>query len=92
VPAEKLFYLSAASLGAIKFRTDEIQSKNGYILFTTGGKQFLASVTGIDKTHAILKITPTDNLYYFPPLVTTNLFKYIELNTAEDIKTITKQN
>ncbi len=87
---EKLFYLTMASIGASKFRTDEIQSKNGYILFTATGKQYLASVVKIDKTSSMLKITPADNVYYFAPVVVTNLFKYIEANASEEIKPIAR--
>jgi len=80
IPAEKLFYLSISSINANRFQIDEIQSKTGYILFTAVNKQFLASIVKIDNTKSILKITPTNNLYYFPPGIVLNIFKYIEVN------------
>jgi len=80
IPAEKLFYLSISGINANRFQIDEIQSKTGYILFTAVNKQFLASIVKIDNTKSVLKITPTNNLYYFPPGIVLNIFKYIEVN------------
>ena len=67
MPAEKLFYMAIASAKENRFTVDEIQSKTGYILFTAAGKQYLASVLKVDSTHTILKITPTNNNYFFAP-------------------------
>lgn len=78
--SQRLFYLTLASVNANRFRIDEIQSKSGYVLFTIAQKQFLASVISIDAQHSMLKITPCNNVYYFPVGIVQNLFKYIELN------------
>ncbi|MDR1167299.1 MAG: hypothetical protein LBK53_00205 [Heliobacteriaceae bacterium] len=91
MPPEKLFYLAIASAGANRFAINEIQSKNGYILFTAANKEFLAAVVRLDKTHSALKITPVNNIYYFAPGIVTNFFKYIELNSAEEVKTLPKR-
>lgn len=77
---ERLFYLAIASINANKFKIDEIQSKSGYILFSVVKKQFLLSTATVDKKNAIIKITPTNNNYYFPVGIVTNIFKYIDLN------------
>lgn len=82
INVERLFYLTIASINANKFKIDEIQSKSGYILFTAADKQFLANVASLDDKRAILKVTPADNIYYFPLGVVVNLFKYIELNST----------
>lgn len=81
--AESLFYLTIASINANRFRVDELQSKTGYVLFNAVNKEFLASVIKIDGKHSLLKVTPTNNVYYFQPGIVLNLFKYIELNYAE---------
>lgn len=81
IDKERLFYLTIASINANKFKIDEIQSKSGYILFSAAGKQFLANVAELDSKRSILKITPANNIYYFPLGIVVNLFKYIELNT-----------
>lgn len=85
---EKLFYLAIASINANKFKIDEIQSKSGYILFTVVKKQFLLSIATVDKKNAIVKITPTNNNYYFPVGIVTNIFKYIELNIDTPVSKI----
>ena len=82
---EKLFYLTLASISANRFNIDEIQSANGYIIFSANRNKYLATISKIDKTNAILKITPCNNVYNFPPGVITNTFKYIDLNLTAKI-------
>lgn len=77
---QKLFYLTLASVNANRFKIDEIQSKSGYVLFTVAQKHFLASIINVDAQHSMLKITPCNNVYYFPVGIVQNMFKYIELN------------
>ena len=67
LPQDKLFYMAIASANANNFDVEEIQSKTGYILFTAVNKQYLASVVKVDEKHSMLKITPTNNNYFFPP-------------------------
>ncbi|MBQ8168345.1 hypothetical protein IJZ97_02890, partial [bacterium] len=76
IDAENLFYLTIAGINANRFRINEIQSKTGYVLFTAVNKDFLGSVIKIDNKHSILKVTPTNNIYYFQPGIVLNLFKY----------------
>lgn len=90
MPAEKLFYMAIASAKENKFTIDEIQSKTGYVLFTAAGKQYLASVVKIDNTHTQLKITPTNNNYFFAPGIVSNFFRYIDLNGATPIVELKK--
>ena len=82
---EKLFYLTLASISANRFNVEEIQSSNGYIIFSVNRNKYLATISKIDKTNAILKITPCNNVYNFPPGVITNTFKYIDLNMTTKI-------
>lgn len=90
MPAEKLFYMAIASAKENKFSVDEIQSKTGYILFTAAGKQYLASVVKVDDTKTMLKITPTNNNYFFAPGIVLNFFRYIDLNGATPLVTLIK--
>ncbi len=80
IDTQKLFYLTLASVNANKFHIDEIKSKSGYILFSVAERQYLASVIQIDSKNSMLKITPCNNVYYFPSGIVQNMFKYIELN------------
>lgn len=90
LPADKLFYMAIASANANRFEIDEIQSKTGYILFTAVNKQYLASIVEIDSTHSMLKITPTNNNYFFPPGVVLNFFKYTDLYGATPVVSLPK--
>lgn len=90
MPEEKLFYLAIASANANRFVIEEIQSKTGYILFSAAGKQYLASVVKVNSNQSQLKITPTNNNYFFPPGVVLNFFKYIDLNTDVVMNVIPK--
>lgn len=80
IETQKLFYLTLASVNANRFKIEEIKSKSGYILFTVAEKQYLASVIKIDSKNSMLKITPCNNIYYFPSGIVQNMFKYIEIN------------
>ncbi len=88
MPAEKLFYLTIASANANRFKIDEIQSKKAYVVFIAADKAFLAAVSRIDKNNSFLRITPADNSYYFAPEIVRNVFKYIEINAAQELKTL----
>ena len=86
VNKERLFYLTLASLSANKFTIEEVQSANGYIIFRVNRNRYLATVAMIDASNSILKITPCNNVYNFPPGIISNTFKYIDLNLNVEIK------
>ena len=86
VNKEKLFYLTLSAVTANKFSIDEIQCQNGYIIFSAANNKYLANVAGIDADNSILKITPCNNVYFFPPGVLLGMYKYIELNLNTEIK------
>lgn len=83
---EKLFYLTLASISANRFSIDEIQTSNGYIIFSANHNKYLATIAKVDGVNSILKITPCNNVYNFPPGILVNMFKYIDMNLASDIK------
>lgn len=85
-PVEKLFYMSILAINANNFQIEELQSKTGYILFRAVNKNFLMSVVKIDADHSMLKITPADNVYFFPYGIVHNIYKYIELNADEQLQ------
>ena len=80
--------MAIASVNANKFQIEEIQSNTGYFLFTAVNKQYLASIVSVDSTHSMLKITPTNNNYFFPPGVVLNFFKYIDLYGSTPLVTL----
>ena len=90
IPSEKLFYLTLASISANRFEIKEMQSKTGYILFRAANRDFLATVVYYSLSKSMLKITPANNNYYFPPGIVSNIFKYIDLNIDKPIESIKK--
>ena len=86
VDKEKLFYLTLCAINANKFQTEEIQSHNGYIIYTAERQKYLATVAGIDNNNSILKITPCNNVYFFQPKIVVNIFKFIETNKMMEFK------
>ena len=81
VDADNLFMSSLNVLGNnSKFDIAEIQTKNGYIIFTALKNKYLATVAGIDNNNSILKITPCNDIYFFQASILSNIFKYIEAN------------
>ena len=85
VNKEKLFYLTLGAITANKFAVDEIQSNNGYIIFSAANNKYLATVASIDANNSILKITPCNNTYVFPPGVILGMFKYVGMNINIEI-------
>lgn len=75
-----LYYLAIGAVNANKFTIDELQTNNGYIIFSTGKNKYLITVAGVDNANSIIKITPCNNLYYFQPGIISNIYKYIDLN------------
>ena len=86
VNKEKLFYLTLGAVSANRFSVDEIQTSNGYIIFTAANNKYLATIAGIDGNNSILKITPCNDIYFFPPGVILGMFKYIGMNVNTEIK------
>lgn len=86
VNKEKLFYLALGAVSANKFTIDEIQTSNGYVIFTAANNKYLATIASIDSQNSILKITPCNDIYYFQPGIVANMFKYIDLNLNTEIK------
>ena len=86
VNKEKLFYLTLGAVTANKFSIDEIQTQNGYIIFSAVNNKYLATIAGIDSDNSILKITPCNEIYFFQPGILLGMYKYIELNLNTEIK------
>lgn len=86
--SEKLFYLTISAINANNFEIEEIQSKMGYILFRAVNKSFLASISNVDDNYSLLKITPADNIYFFPYGIVYNIFYYVDLNKSEPLDEI----
>ena len=83
--SEPFFYIVLSSIAKNNYKIEEIQSKNGLIIFKVYNKEFLANITKVDFKTSLLKITPVDNSYNFPYSIVENLFKTIETDLWQDI-------
>lgn len=82
---EKLYYLTLAATNEFDYQITEIQTRGGYIAFTTKNNQkFLASIIYVSASKAMLKITPYNGVYNFPSDIPQNFFKYIETYQAKN--------
>ena len=76
---EKLFYLTLAAANEFDYKIVEIQTRGGYIAFTTkNNKKFLATIVYVSSGKSMLKITPYNGVYEFALSVPQDIFKYIE--------------
>ena len=83
--SEPFFYIVLSSIAKNNYKVEEIQSKNGFIIFKVYNKEFLANITKVDFKTTLLKITPADNNYNFSYSLVENLFKTIDADLWEDI-------
>ena len=79
VNKEKLFYLTLGGISANNFTIEEIQTENGYVIFSAAENKYLATIAGIDAQNSILKITPCNDIYFFPPGIFLNMFRILTL-------------
>lgn len=86
LPFDKLYLLALSSVNANKFEIEEMQSRNGYIIFSDGGREYLLSVLKKDKSFTFLKIAPCDNNYYFSPTIPYKIFNYVDLRFNSEVK------
>ena len=83
--AEPFFYVVLSSLAKSNYKIEEIQSKNGLIIFKVYNKEFLANITKVDFKTTLLKITPADNNYGFSYSIIDNIFSTIDKDLWQDI-------
>ena len=83
---EVLLYLAIGAINANRFKIEEFQTDNGYIIFCANKNKYLATIGEIDKKNSILKITPCNNLYHFQPGIISNIHKFIDLSKENKLK------
>lgn len=83
VDADNLFMSSLNVLSnSDKFEISEIQTKNGYILFSVGSKYYLLTVTKRYKNQSEIKILPQNSDYSQGSVIATTIFTLLD----EEIK------
>ena len=83
--SEPFFYVVLSSIAKNNYKIEEIQSRNGLIIFKAYNKEFLANITKLDFKTSLLKITPVDNSYNFPYYLIENLYTTIDRDLWQDI-------
>ena len=61
-----------------KYKISEIQTKNGYILFTNEGKYYLLTLTKRYKNQTEIKILPKNSDYSQGATVANNIFNLLD--------------
>lgn len=84
-PAEPVFYIVLSAIAKNGYKVNEIQSKNGLILFSAGNKEFFVNITQIDGQTALVKITPADNNYSFQYSLLDNIFQTVASDLNKNI-------
>src|SRR5574344_958110 len=88
LPFDKVYELALASVNFNKYEIEEMQSRNGYIIFSAEGKEFLINAMRKDNNYTFLKIAPCDNHYHFSQLIPQKIFRYVDLHFNTEIKPI----
>ena len=82
--ADDLFMASLNVLSnSNKFEISEIQTKNGYILFSTGNKYYLLTVTRRYKNQSEVKVLPQNSDFSQGSTIATTIFNLLN----EELKT-----
>lgn len=85
VSADKLFYLTLASLSKMNFNVKEVQSKTGTILFSALSKEFMVTIAGSGSGISFMKILPTDSNYSFSPSFASDIFNTVRASVSSGI-------
>ncbi len=86
VDADTLFLNAIAVLNSTnEYTISEIQSKNGYILFTNGSKYYLLTVTKRYQNQTEIKILPQNSDYSLGNVVASDVFNLISLKLKNPI-------
>ena len=76
--ADTVFLNALAVINSTReYNISEIQSKNGYILFTSAGKYFLLTVTRRYQNQAEVKILPQNSDYSMGSVVASDVFNLL---------------
>ena len=84
VDADNLFMSAISAINqSNKYQISEIQTKNGYILFTHGNKYYLLTLTKRYKNQTEIKILPQNSDYSQGAGVANNIFNLIDIQIKQ---------
>ena len=86
VSADNMYLTSLSVLNSLNYEIIEIQSKSGYILFRTGAKDYIMTVTALSPVTSNIKILPANNVNSTDTAVQKTIFEQLELNKLNILK------
>ncbi len=75
VSADNMYLTSLSILNDLNYEIIEMQSKSGYILFRTGAKDYIITVTALTPVTSNIKILPANSVYSTGTTVQKNILK-----------------
>jgi len=86
VSADNMYLTSLSVLNSLNYEIIEMQSKSGYILFRTGAKDYIMTVTALTPVTSNIKILPANSVYSTGTAVQKTIFNELELNKLNILK------
>jgi len=86
ISADNMFLTSLSVLNALNYEILEMQSSSGYILFRTGAKDYILSVTPLSEVTSIVKILPANSVFSTGSTVQKTIFTELDTNKLNILK------
>lgn len=86
VSADNMYLTSLSILNDLNYEIIEMQSKSGYILFRTGAKDYIMTVTALTPVTSNIKILPANSVYSTGTAVQKTIFEKLEANKLNILK------
>ncbi len=86
VSADNMYLTSLSVLNDLNYEIIEMQSKSGYILFRTGAKDYIITVTALTPVTSNIKILPANSVYSTGTTVQKTIFEKLEANKLNILK------
>lgn len=86
VSADNMYLTSLSVLNELDYEILEIQSASGYILFRTGAKDYIMTVSTVTPVTSVVKILPANSVYSTGSTVQKAIFDVLELNKLNILK------
>lgn len=86
VSADNMYLTSLSVLNDLNYEIIEMQSKSGYILFRTGAKDYIMTVTALTPVTSNIKILPANSVYSTGTDIQKTVFEKLEINKLNILK------
>lgn len=86
VSADNMYLNTLSVLNSLNYEILEMQSKSGYILFRTGAKDYIVTVTPLSNVTSAIKIMPFNSIFSTGTTVQKIIFDELETNKLNILK------